>query len=320
MNVGFIGTGTMGQPMVANLLKKDFAVLAYDVVPAALAAAVKLGATAAGSIADVAKRSDLIVTMLPSSAQRRSRLPGRRRHPGGGAGRTPLRGHVHDRPERVAPSGGRARPQTGPLPRRAGLRRRARCRRRHAGDHGRRRGARPGRGAAGAGPRWAPTSSTWAPWAAARSAKLCNNLIAGVAAVAVSEAFRIAEGFGVDPKILTDVISKSSGNTWVMQHSASGAGPRGARRLQPRLRAGFHDRSDGQGSRPGRERRARAAHPGHRRAGGAAGAPPGVLSRLRPEGLHRDLRLPEALEPRRACLTGGPEMAPGPPGRSRRPG
>jgi 3-hydroxyisobutyrate dehydrogenase len=49
-------------------------------------------------------------------------------------------------------------------------------------------------------------------------AKLCNNLIAGVAAVAVSEAFRIAEGFGVDPKILTDVIAKSSGNTFVMEH------------------------------------------------------------------------------------------------------
>jgi 3-hydroxyisobutyrate dehydrogenase len=50
------------------------------------------------------------------------------------------------------------------------------------------------------------------------AAKICNNLIAGVAAVAVSEAFRIAEGFGVDPAVLTDVISKSSGNTWVMEH------------------------------------------------------------------------------------------------------
>jgi len=49
-------------------------------------------------------------------------------------------------------------------------------------------------------------------------AKLCNNLIAGVAAVAVSEAFRIAEGFGVDPKVLTDVIAKSSGNTWLMEN------------------------------------------------------------------------------------------------------
>jgi 3-hydroxyisobutyrate dehydrogenase len=49
-------------------------------------------------------------------------------------------------------------------------------------------------------------------------AKICNNLIAGVAMVAVSEAFRIAEGFGVDPKVLTQVISRSSGHTWVMEH------------------------------------------------------------------------------------------------------
>jgi len=56
------------------------------------------------------------------------------------------------------------------------------------------------------------------PTGSGEVAKICNNLIAGVAAVAVSEAFRIAEGFGVDPKTLTDVISKSSGNTWVMEH------------------------------------------------------------------------------------------------------
>jgi 3-hydroxyisobutyrate dehydrogenase len=56
------------------------------------------------------------------------------------------------------------------------------------------------------------------PVGAGEVAKLCNNLIAGVAMVAVSEAFRIAEGFGVDPKILTSVIAKSSGNTWAMEH------------------------------------------------------------------------------------------------------
>jgi 3-hydroxyisobutyrate dehydrogenase len=50
-------------------------------------------------------------------------------------------------------------------------------------------------------------------------AKICNNLIAGVAMVAVSEAFRIAEGFGVDAKVLTQVISKSSGNTWAMEQA-----------------------------------------------------------------------------------------------------
>src|SRR5688572_11234930 len=68
MNIGFIGTGTMGQPMAANLVKKNFAVTAYDVVPANLAAAVTLGAVAAGSAAEAAKRSDLVVTMLPSSS------------------------------------------------------------------------------------------------------------------------------------------------------------------------------------------------------------------------------------------------------------
>jgi len=49
-------------------------------------------------------------------------------------------------------------------------------------------------------------------------AKLCNNLISGSALIAVAEAFRIGEAFGVDPQILTNVIAKSSGGTWVMEH------------------------------------------------------------------------------------------------------
>jgi len=57
------------------------------------------------------------------------------------------------------------------------------------------------------------------PVGAGEVAKICNNLIAGVAMVAVSEAFRIAEGFGVDPRVLTSVIAKSSGNTWAMEKS-----------------------------------------------------------------------------------------------------
>ena len=60
MKIGFIGTGTMGQPMLANLIKKGFAVVAYDAVPAALAGAVKAGATAAASSAEVARQSELV--------------------------------------------------------------------------------------------------------------------------------------------------------------------------------------------------------------------------------------------------------------------
>ena len=68
MTIAFIGTGTMGRPMLANLVRKGFAVTAYDVVPGALDAAVKAGATAASSSAAAARGADLIVTMLPSSS------------------------------------------------------------------------------------------------------------------------------------------------------------------------------------------------------------------------------------------------------------
>src|SRR3989441_13123861 len=68
MKVGFIGTGTMGQPMVTKLLKKGFAVVGYDVAPAALEAALRLGAAPAGPAAAAALRADLAVALLPSSA------------------------------------------------------------------------------------------------------------------------------------------------------------------------------------------------------------------------------------------------------------
>ena len=68
MKVGFIGTGTMGQPMLANLVKKGFQAIAYDTAAAALEAAVRLGAERAGSAAEAAAAGELVITMLPSSA------------------------------------------------------------------------------------------------------------------------------------------------------------------------------------------------------------------------------------------------------------
>ena len=66
MNIGFIGTGTMGLPMLTNLMKKGHSVVAFDVVASALAAAVGRGARAAKSAADTARQCDIVVTMLPS--------------------------------------------------------------------------------------------------------------------------------------------------------------------------------------------------------------------------------------------------------------
>jgi 3-hydroxyisobutyrate dehydrogenase len=223
MNVGFIGTGTMGLPMVGNLVKKGFAVVAYDAVPAALQGAARLGAAAGVSSADVAKRSDLVVTMLPSSSHVEAVYLG----PGGvreaiAAGRLCVDMSTIDPAvsRRVAAalaergvrfidapvSGGVPRATDGTLAIMVG------------GETKDVEEARPVLSAMGANIIHVGAVGS------GEVAKLCNNLIAGVAAVAVSEAFRIAEGFGVDPKVLTDVISKSSGHTWVMEHMHPVAG------------------------------------------------------------------------------------------------
>ncbi len=125
--------------------------------------------------------------------------------------------------------------------------------------------------------------------------KLCNNLIAGVVGVAVSEAFRIAEGFGMDPKVVTDVISKSSGNTFLMgfMHPVPGVMP--ARGLQQRVQAGVHDRPHVQGPGPGGGRGAQSPGAALRDARGAAGLPPRLVPRPRAARLHERLLLPQAV-------------------------
>jgi 4-hydroxybutyrate dehydrogenase/sulfolactaldehyde 3-reductase len=66
--IGFIGLGRMGLPMASNLFKKGFELTVYDVNAKAVDALVDLGADAASSVADVAARADVVITMLPNSA------------------------------------------------------------------------------------------------------------------------------------------------------------------------------------------------------------------------------------------------------------
>ena len=217
MKVGFVGTGTMGQPMVANLLKKDFVVVAYDVVPAALAAVVKLGARACGSAAEAATQTDLVVTMLPSSSHVEAVYLG-----AGGVLEGVAQGRLCVDMSTIDPAVSRrvaerlrqrgVRFIDAPVSGGVGGAEKATLAIMVGGEVTDLEEARPALAAMGA------NIIHVGPVGSGEVAKVCNNLIAGVAMVAVSEAFRIAEGFGVDPKILTDVISKSSGNTWAMQY------------------------------------------------------------------------------------------------------
>ena len=65
--VGFIGLGTMGMPMAANLARAGVRLVVHDANPAAASAAGKLGGvTVAASAADVAAQSSVLFTCLPN--------------------------------------------------------------------------------------------------------------------------------------------------------------------------------------------------------------------------------------------------------------
>ena len=215
--IGFIGVGTMGLPMAKNLLNKGFAVTAFDANPEAVTAAAAAGMTAAASAAECVATADIVITMLPSSPHVQSVYTG-----DGGVLAAARRGTLCVDMSTIDPavsrrvaaagkelglrfidapvSGGVPRATDGTLAIMVG------------GETADIQEALPALQAMGA------NVIHVGPVGSGEVAKLCNNLISGVVAVALSEAFRIAEGFGVDPKIVTEVISKSSGNTWVMEH------------------------------------------------------------------------------------------------------
>jgi len=65
--IAFIGLGNMGGPMAANLAKAGHAVRVFDLVPAAVQAAVDAGATAASSALDTLTGAEIVISMLPAS-------------------------------------------------------------------------------------------------------------------------------------------------------------------------------------------------------------------------------------------------------------
>ena len=85
---GYIGLGMMGSAMVENLIGTGAEVTVYDVDPAAVDAAVALGAAAAASPAEVAAVSDAVSICVPAAEHLDQVLHG----PGGlaeGIGRSP---------------------------------------------------------------------------------------------------------------------------------------------------------------------------------------------------------------------------------------
>jgi 3-hydroxyisobutyrate dehydrogenase len=211
-----IGLGTMGGRMAARLLEAGWELAVYDVSPDAMRPLVDRGARPAGSARDAARDMPFVVTMLPNSdnvwaatvgpdgaltamadgailVDMSTIDPGTSREI---AEQAAIRGvHMLDAPV----SGSSAGAEEGTLTIMVG------------GSAGVMDAARPllsvlgGRtvrcGASGMG----------------TTVKLANQIMAGVAMTAVAEGFRLAGTLGVDPAILHQVASTSSGNCWSLQ-------------------------------------------------------------------------------------------------------
>ena len=221
--VGFIGLGNMGVPMSRNLVRAGHAVKGFDRSSEALAAAAQAGVEAAASVKEAAAGVEVVLTMLPVGANVREVLldagalaaaaPGtlvvdcstidvdtaKEMHAAAAA-----RGlAMIDAPV----SGGTAGAEAGTLTFMCG------------GEADAFQRARPVLEAMGAnlvhcgGP------------GMGQATKICNNMIAGITMLAVSEAFVMGERLGVDRKTLHEVISTSTGSSWVLNRSCPMPGP-----------------------------------------------------------------------------------------------
>ena len=219
--LGFIGLGNMGGPMAANLARAGFRVRGFDLDPASLEAARTDGVETVGSVAAAAEGAEAVVTMLPAGTHvlrvwgelAAVVAPGTLLVDSSTIDVASAR-EAHAIAERCgcpsvdAPvSGGTGGARAGTLTFMAGGSAEAYARAEPIL-------ARMGRsrfhcGEAGAG----------------QAAKICNNMLLGIAMIGTCEAFALAEKLGLSHRALFDVASVSSGQCWSMTTYCPVPGP-----------------------------------------------------------------------------------------------
>jgi 3-hydroxyisobutyrate dehydrogenase len=220
-NIGFIGLGNMGAPMVANLVKTGDHVTGFDVVAAARDAGAQSGAEIAANVKAAVEHADIVITMLPAGEHVRSVwseiLPAAK--PGtlfidcSTIDVTSARAaHAHAAERSIAAldapvSGGVAGAKAATLTFMVG-------------------------GAASAFARGKPVLERMGKRVVhcgdagnGQAAKICNNMILGASMIAVSEAFVLGEKLGLSHQALFDVASASSGQCWSLTSYCPVPGP-----------------------------------------------------------------------------------------------
>jgi 3-hydroxyisobutyrate dehydrogenase len=236
--IAFIGLGNMGLPMVRNLLRAGHQVVGYDVVTAALHAAEKAGARAAGSVAEAVAGTECVITMLPEGRHVRAVYLGE----DGVIARTgpetllidcstidvdsarAVNQAAAERGSEVldAPvSGGVAGAENAALTFMVGGSEQGVARARPILE-------RMGKAVVHTGPS-----------GNGQAAKICNNMMLGISMIGVCEAFVLAERLGLPADKLFEVSSQSSGQCWSLTSYCPVPGPVPSSPANRDYRAGF---------------------------------------------------------------------------------
>lgn len=214
--IAFIGLGNMGGPMAQNLIRAGHDLAVFDLVPAAVKAAVDAGARAAGSAADAVKGAEFVISMLPASRHVESLYLGDK----GLLSVIDPSALIIDC-STISPDSARKVAAA-------------------AKDKGMRMIDAPvsgGTGGAVAGTLTFIVGGEAADFAVAKPllekmgknifhagdagagqvAKICNNMLLGILMAGTSEALALGVANGMDPAVLSEIISKSSGRNWATE-------------------------------------------------------------------------------------------------------
>ena len=216
-HIGFIGLGNMGGPMVRNLIRAGHSLKVFDLSEEAINFAVQLGAVATKSVKEAAIGVDFIITMLPVGTNVKEVFMNDGVIAAADAGTIMIDSSTIDVETAQATylaakaagfdmidapvSGGVLGADAGTLTFMCG------------GDKKTFEKAKPilqdmGKniihcGKAGLG----------------QATKICNNMLAGINALAAAEAMVMGERLGVAPETLYNVISTSTGRSYIFENS-----------------------------------------------------------------------------------------------------
>lgn len=215
-NIAFIGLGNMGGPMAANLVKAGHSVTAFDLMPEALATFEQAGGKTADSALAAVQGAEVVVSMLPAGKH----VAGLYTGPEGLLAQMPAGTLVVDSSTidvATAQAVGAAAVEAGILfvdaPVSGGV-----------------SGATAGTlsfivgGEAASFERAKPFLEAMGKnifhagaAGAGQIAKMCNNMLLSVLMAGTAEALQLGIDNGLDPKVLSDIMVKSSGRNWTLE-------------------------------------------------------------------------------------------------------